>query len=437
MIMKKTFKGLIIGLIIVNLMTYTNISMASNKTDLQNEKSDLDNSIAEAKDNLNQIEKEKSETLNQVENLMGQISDYQTEIDDLESEISHLQTQIKDAEKKIKEDEEDYKKKQNALNERLVAMYENGEVSYLDVLLSSSSLTDFISNYYMVSELTTYDTEMLKQVEEEKQKIENEKKELETSKTSLDSAKEKKESKANALKVAKKEKEQKASELSEEEKSTQKEIEEMLEDKAIIDKELQKIAQQEAERLERERREAEERRKAEEKANNNKNSNKNTSSSSSSSSSSSTGSITPSPSGFIFPVAGCSKANINNKNYPSYSGHTGVDVNIGVVGKNVVAVKAGTVTTSTALKNSNGSYRSYGEYVVINHGDGTLTLYAHMLAGSRKVQQNQKVTQGQVIGTVGSTGNSSGTHLHFEVQVLTKVGGTYKFRPVNPLPYLP
>lgn len=428
--MKKTFKGLIIGLIIVNLMTYTNISIASNKTDLQNEKSDLDNSIAEAKDNLNQIEKEKSETLNQVEKLMGQISDYQTEIDDLESEISNLQTKIKDAEKKIKEDEEDYKKKQNALNERLVAMYENGEVSYLDVLLSSSNLTDFISNYYMVSELTTYDTEMLKQVEEEKQKIENEKKELETSKTSLDKAKDTKETKANALKVAKKEKEKKASELSEEEKSTQKEIEEMLEDKAIIDKELQKIAKQEAERLERERREAEERAKA----NNNK---PNSSSSSSGSSSSSTTPITPSPSGFIFPVAGCSKANINNKHYPSYSGHTGVDVNINVVGKNVVAVKGGTVTTSTALKNSNGSYRSYGEYVVINHGDGTLTLYAHMLAGSRKVQKDQKVSQGQVIGTVGSTGNSSGTHLHFEVQVLTNIGGTYKFRPVNPLPYLP
>ena len=137
----------------------------------------------------------------------------------------------------------------------------------------------------------------------------------------------------------------------------------------------------------------------------------------------------PSSSGYIFPVAGLSKANIRNKSYPSYAGHTGVDVNINVTGKSVVAVKDGTVVTSTALKNSNGSYRSYGEYVVINHHDGTMTLYAHMLAGSRRVSAGQTVKQGQVIGTVGSTGNSSGTHLHFEVRV--------NGRPVNPLPYLP
>ena len=80
-------------------------------------------------------------------------------------------------------------------------------------------------------------------------------------------------------------------------------------------------------------------------------------------------------------------------------------------------------------KNHNGKYYSYGEYVIINHHDGTMTLYAHMLAGSRKVSQGQEVSQGQVLGTVGSTGNSTGPHLHFEV----RVGGV----PVNPINYLP
>ena len=159
--MKKNLKVLIIILIIANIITYTNISVASNKTDLQNQQSDLDESISHAKDDLKNIEKEKSKTLSQVEDLMGQISDYQTEINELDSKISNLQTKIKDAEKQIKEDEEEYKKQQKALDERLVTMYENGDISYLDVLLSSSSLTDFISSYYIVSELTSYDTEKI------------------------------------------------------------------------------------------------------------------------------------------------------------------------------------------------------------------------------------------------------------------------------------
>jgi murein DD-endopeptidase MepM/ murein hydrolase activator NlpD len=420
--MKKNFKILIVGLIIVITLTYTNISIATSKTDLQNQKSDLNESISQAQENLNDIKEEKSDTLNQVETLMGQISDYQSDIDDLDSQISDLQTKIKNAESEIKNDEEEYKKKQSALDERLVTMYENGDISYLDVLLSASSLTDFISSYYIVSELTTYDTEMIKQVEEEKQKIENEKSELETSKTSLDDAKKTKEAKASALKVAKQEKEEKASQLSSEEKSTQKEIEEMLEDKSIIDKQLQELARKEAERIAKE----------EAAKKNNSSSGKNNSSNGSSNSGSNGSSATPSSAGYIFPVQGCSKSNIRKLVYPSYAGHTGVDVNIGVTGKSVVAVKGGTVVTSTALKNSDGSYRSYGEYVMINHGDGTVTLYAHMLAGSRRVSAGDKVSQGQVIGTVGSTGNSTGTHLHFEVRTLAN-----NFKPVNPIPYLP
>lgn len=414
--MIKYLKVLIVGLIIINMVTYTNISIASNKTELQNEKSNLDNSISQAKDDLEDIQKEKSDTLNEVESLMSKIADYQDEIDELDSQISDLQKQIKDDEKKIKEDEEEQERQQAALDERIVTMYENGDISFLDVILSSNGLTDFISSCFMVSELVNYDTEMIQQVEDHQKQLEEEKAKLESSKKTLDDAKSAKSAKADALKTAKKEKEEKASQLSADEKKTQKEIEEMLEDKNQIDKELQRLAKEEAERLEREE---------EAKKNNSSNSSNNNSSSSSQNTS-------PSSAGYIFPVQGCSKSNIRVLSYPSYAGHTGVDVNIGVTGKNVVAVKSGTVITSTAIKNSDGSYRSYGEYVMINHGDGTITLYAHMLAGSRKVTAGQKVSQGQVIGIVGSTGNSTGTHLHFEVRTLAN-----SFKPVNPIPYLP
>lgn len=139
--------------------------------------------------------------------------------------------------------------------------------------------------------------------------------------------------------------------------------------------------------------------------------------------------------GFIFPVAGLNRDSINNKNYPSYKGHTGVDVNRGVQEgvSQIVAVANGVVAQSVALKNANGTYRSYGEYVTIDHQNGLYTAYCHMYPNSRKVSTGQTVQQGQILGLLGTTGNSSGPHLHFEV----RSGRNSSSSAVNPLPYLP
>ena len=139
--------------------------------------------------------------------------------------------------------------------------------------------------------------------------------------------------------------------------------------------------------------------------------------------------------GFIFPVAGLNRDSINNKNYPSYKGHTGVDVNRGVQEgvSQIVAVANGVVAQSVALKNANGTYRSYGEYVTIDHQNGLYTAYCHMYPNSRKVSTGQTVQQGQILGLLGTTGNSSGPHLHFEV----RSGRNSSSAAVNPLNYLP
>lgn len=416
--MKKIIKILLIVVIIIEVMTYNNIVTAANKSELQNKKEDLNSTISETEDQIEEIQEKKSETLNTVEKLTVQISDYEQEVEEIDDKINDLSKQIEEAQDKIKQDEEEYQKDQEALNQRLVTIYENGNTTYLDYFLSSNSLTDFISSYYLVSELATYDNQMLEKIEQEKNQIEKEKDTLEENKRTLDTAKASKQVKVNSLQQAKVEKEKYAANLSEEEKVAQAELEELQKDKAVIDKQLKEIAAREAAA------EAAAKKAAEENAKKNNSGKSDTSKSSSSGNTSS--------SGFIFPVKGLSKANIRNKTYPSYPGHTGVDININVTGKSVVAAKAGTVITSTALKYPNGQYRSYGEYIIISHGDGTVTLYAHMLEGSRTVSPGQTVSQGQVIGTVGSTGNSTGTHLHFEVRV--RSGNTYK--AVNPLPYL-
>lgn len=385
-------------LLIIMIFSNTFVVYADQKSDLKKEQSSIDKQIEETNSEIAGVKSKMSDALNQISKYNSQIGGYETEIQDLESKISILQTQITEKEANIEEQVQKYQEQKTLLDKRLVAMYETGTTSYLDMLLSSDGLADFISKYYIIEQLTEYDTELLANIEATRVKIENEKTQLETSKSQIESSKATVETKRNSLTVLVNEKNALVSNLSEEEKALQAELEQFEQDKREIQRQLEIIAAQEAAARK-------------------------------NGSSSNTENIiaTPSKSGYICPVPGRTKRNITT-GYYGYAGHTGVDFACSS-GTSIVAVKAGRVVTSTALRYSNGRYRSYGEYVVISHGDGTMTLYAHMLPGSRAVSVGQTVSQGQVIGKIGSTGNSTGPHLHFEVRV--------NGRCVNPTPYLP
>ncbi len=392
--MKKISLKILGVLTIIIIFAQLNVFAAS-KSELKENSSNTDKKIEEAKEELEGIQAEKSETLKQVENLMSEISSYQNEIDQLDNQISKLNNDIKDAENKLNQKQEDYKKEKELLEKRLVATYEAGETSYLDVLLSSKSLTDLISNYYLVTELTRNDKELMEKIKKEEEEIAKAKTTLENSKSELNNSKVAKQSKATQLKQAKSQKDSYVSKLSEDEKNTQEQLEQFERDKRDIQAQLAAIAKKEAE--------------AAASAGNSNNNIANN----------------PSASGYIRPIVGYGIT----CGWMGYANHTGVDFSgAGISGKPILAAKSGTVVTSTALKNSNGTYRSYGEYIVINHHDGTMTLYAHGAPGSRRVSEGQKVSQGQQIMSVGTTGNSTGYHLHFEV----RVNGV----PVNPAPYL-
>ena len=413
--MKKFLKTLVAIAIILILISYNGISLAENITALQNEKenlqdekSDIKEQISETKDELDEIVHEKSETLEQVEKLISQISSYQSEINELNTKIKSLQTKISDAEKRIKQDEIEYEKEDKALDERLVAMYKTGETSYLDFLLSSASLVDFISSYYLVSEVADYDTKMLEQLEAHKKKIEKEKAELESDKKDLDSSKTTLVSKQMGLEVAKKSKQEYASKLSDKEKEAEAKLQELQDTNDELDRQI-RAAQAKIEAA---------KRAAAAKAG------------SSSGKNYSASTATPSEAGFIWPTL--TRYGITTGMYYS-SGkyHGAVDISgAGISGTPVYAVADGFVVTSVAKVNSSGKYISYGNYILIAHYNGLFTLYAHM--NSRAVSSGQTVTQGQVIGTVGSTGNSSGPHLHFEVRTSP---GTYSCR-VSPYSYI-
>ena len=393
----KLLKILVVFVLILTIMSTSILVYAESKSEVNAEMDNVDSKIDDTKKEIGDVQSDLSEGMQEVQKITAQINEYQDQIDELDDELSQLESQIEVQEEELEKAEAEYKEQDELMKKRLVALYEAGETSYLDVLLNSDSISNFLSRYYLISEIAKSDSELLTNLENSKKEIEVKKQNLENSKNQVEIKKKNKEETTQALEDKKALKDKQVSVLSSKEKELQEQLDQFEKDKRAIQARLEKIIKEEQEK------------------------NKNNGSSGVS--------VKPSASGYIFPIIGLSKANINNKNYPSYPGHTGVDVNINVSGKTIVAVKSGTVVISEALKNPNGTYRSYGEYIVINHHDGTMTLYAHGKAGSRKVKEGQEVSQGQALMTVGSTGNSTGEHLHFEV----KVNG----RSVNPLPYLP
>lgn len=400
-------KFFIIFILVILFFSNVFITYADEKSQLKNQQSDIDKKIEETNSEIAGVKSQMTDALNQISNYNSQIGSFENEITDLTNQINALTGQINEKQVSIDEQFEKYNAQQELLNKRLVAMYESGSTSYLDMLLSSANLADFISKYYIIEQLAEYDTELLNNIEQTRLQIEKEKSDLENTKSTVETSKTELEAKKNSLTILINEKNALVGNLSAEEKILEDELEQIEQDKRDIQAKLAAIAARE---------------EAERKA---------AAAAAAAKNGSSTTTIiepsSPSTAGYICPLSGKSKGNITT-GYHGYAGHTGVDFACSS-GTPVMAAKGGTVVISTALRNSSGNYRSYGEYIVISHGDGTSTLYAHMLPGSRTVSEGTSVSQGQVIGQVGSTGNSTGPHLHFEVRV--------NGRCVNPTTYLP
>ncbi len=397
----KKFNFKIVSILLIVIILQSSISFATSTNELKNQKSENDKKINEAKSDLEDIKVEKSETVKQVEELSSKITDYQTQIDELDGKISNLNSKIENAQKELNKSQEDYTKQQELLNARLVATYEAGETSYLDVILSSESITDLISNYYLVTELATNDSELLDKIQKQKEKIEQSKRELEDSRKELSNSKANKQNVSNQLRVAKSEKTKQVEKLSADEKAIQEEIDELKESNIQIAKEIKKAQELYAAQIA---------------ALNNKNSLKNGNSSSSS------GKYVGGNGTLQRPVSSGSIS--AGMYYPSGSYHGAVDFAV-PTGTPVYAAETGVV-----IKTANLTY-SYGTYVVIQHANGLQSWYAHGTSGSICVSPGQTVSRGQKIMSSGNSGHSSGPHLHFEVRVAPYDYNTCRVNPQN------
>ena len=364
----KSKKVLIVALLIVIILS-TNlvVSLAATKSELQNKQSDINEQIKQTQSEISAVKEEMSDTMKQIQDLNTQISGYQSEINELEYKIDDLENDIKESQEKLEEAEKNYTKQEETFKNRIVAQYEAGETTYLDVLLGGGSLWDMVSNWYVVSEIADLDNQMLDQIEKNKNEIAEAKKTLETSKEQIEVTKKNKEQKASALKSSQATKEQYVNELSDSEKELNSELEKLKAANDAITRELKAMETKYSDKI---------------------------------ADLGGTGTLQrPVKSGVITATM----------YYSSGRYHGALDYGV-PVGTEVYAAAEGVVLAAGL---SNGGL---GNYVCIQHSGGMRTLYGHG-NGTFYVKPGDVVKKGQLIMLSGNTGNSSGPHLHFEVRV--------------------
>lgn len=221
--MKK--KIIITALIVICLLiTICTITVATDIQSLQNRKNELQTQISEANSQISDIQIELTENLEQLNSLNEKIFEYEAQITSLTANLDDIQKDVDTVTKKLDNIKLDYNLQRQVLEKRLVALYESGQTQYLDVLLSSNSVSEFISNYYLISEVASYDEELLDNIEREKNSIQTIQETLNQKKENLTAMLKTKETTSIALENSKILKNSYITKLTNDEKETQAKI---------------------------------------------------------------------------------------------------------------------------------------------------------------------------------------------------------------------
>lgn len=337
------------------------------------------------KENLNKI-------LAQIENLEQQILIVETQITDLDIEIKDLEDQIDEKELLIDEKKKDIKDKEKIYDEnyelfkqRVRTMYMTSDASTLGMLLGAENMADFLEKSEFFGRVAKSDQDSINnlidiknQLEKDKNEIENQKKLIESNKGTIETKKIETESKRvelsstkTELDSLKKEAEGNIITISNQEQNVRMNYNKTQEEIAATDAEIKRIIAANA---------------------------------------SDAGSEYVGGQ-FMWPVPGFYKVSCA---YMGYPGHSGMDIT-GTYSGQISGAEIKAAGNGTVIAVVKG-YTGYGHYVIVDHGGGYTTLYAH--ASSLVVSKGDQVVAGvTTLGYVGSTGDSTGPHLHFEVRI--------------------
>ena len=348
---------------------------------LQQQAEEINKQILENSEQLQLVEGELTQNLIQVQEIDEKIQVSEQELSKLNSEVEKLDEEIKKVESELKIKKAEYRKINKQAENVLVSMYEQGNIEYLDVLLGSKNIVDFVSNYFLISEVLQYNIDLVEEAAKQKEEVEKIVKSLEEQKEINIANKKEQQRTSQILQNTKTSREYYMSKLTEKEQQIQKEIEEYKLLMAEVEIEIRKL------------------------------------------------SVVQSfgedyiGGDMIWPIPGHTRitSQYGMRTHPItglYSLHTGTDVGA-PTGTDFVAMASGVVTKAEYNK-------YYGNMVILDHGGGVQTLYAH---GSEfAVKLGDLVSQGDPVLKVGSTGYSTGPHAHFEIRINGET--------VNPLDYV-
>ena len=422
------------------LLTGMPVAHAASSSEIRNEINQLEQQQAEIQAQQDELQAELDANWESIEEMVAYKSQVDSQIFLLYSELDNLNQQITAYTTLIAQTQTELDEAQKALDElnvryraRVRAMEEEGALTYWEVLFKSKSFTDLIDRLNMIREIAEADERLMEEMRLATEEVAKTKAALEAEKASLEQSRTEQEAAMAALEEKRAESDAILQELN----ANHLDMEEM---HAELDAQknayAQEIAQAEKEWYEAKKREEEEerRRQEEEEKRRQEEEEKNNATKPTEPDGDDPDEDEPdetepeetepkptnppaADNGWLQP---CSYVYISSAYGSRGSGwHNGVDF-AAPRGTPIYATRSGTVTKAVSL-----TY-SYGNHVVINHGDGFSSLYAHM--DYFVVSAGQYVSQGQLIGYVGSTGNSTGNHLHFTI--------FYNGSDVNPMNYL-
>ena len=416
----------------------------------QDKKNDINVQIQNTQEEIAKLQQQSSDTKAYIAQLDSKMNELDISLYNLNNDITLKQEEIDNAEAGLAQAIVDSEEQYASMKLRIKFMYERSTENYLQILFSASNMGDMLNRAEYISKISEYDREMLEKYQETVDYIAQTKAQLESDYVQLDNMATSLESEKGSLSVVQEAKNAELMALNEQTDTAMEKESSLHADLAAQESEIEAMEAQIAAQEEA-RRQAEEAAKATKSqlvdnsaignsgnaslddsttsstsatASTSATSSSNTSSNSSSNSSysSSSNSQQTSSSGFVWPTVSRRITSDYGDTEDRSSGHQGIDIGAttpGVSGDAIYAAASGTVTLATYSS-------SAGNWIWIYHGNGLYTVYMHCSA--LLVSVGDTVSQGQTIARMGSTGNSTGAHLHFGV----RLNGSY----VNPWNYV-